>query len=238
MITRISMNPTPAWQELMAEAEKKGIGVDERQLEKECRVLYRRTGGNTLSYADIWNPDMDTGDEELFSIPITGTYDGPVRFNDGDFVRNVVGSSHDPNPYGGSWIGVLRLFYEILYPNEADNVLVCNMGMRAFDLQGADTGIDIINHVREYGDHRTVMYGGHVYNANADAREGRNGIYILPICPAHNRYGQNLFIVDCGVFQWGHVMRLQNVVVNKKRYENMGAQGMQPDVSRKHIDSI
>lgn len=214
MITRVSMKPTPAWQELMAEAEKKGIGVDERRLEEECRVLYRRAEGNILSYADIWNPDMDTGDEELFSIPLTGTYDGPVRFNDGDFVRNVGGTSHDPNPYSGSWIGALRLFYEILYPNEADNVFFCNMGRRAYDLQGADAGMNINRHVREYENHSTIMFGGHVHNADADAREGTNGIYILPICPAHNGYAQNLFKVDCGIFQWGHVMRLQNVVVN------------------------
>ena len=47
---------------------------------------------------------------ELITVPFTSSYNGYAYFGSGDYIGNVSGSSREKCPYGGSWIGALKLF--------------------------------------------------------------------------------------------------------------------------------
>ena len=206
----IRLEPTEEWKDLMREAEKKGIPLDIEKLEKECRSVYRRDSDGSLTFVCGWNPNMVSYDEGAVTLPITGTYAGEGTFNAGDMITNVPGTHNDQNEYKMSWIGMLGLFYEIRYPYDPNDHN--NPNNRDYHKNLFRCSLTSIN--KHYQDSQSFMCGGHVYNQNADNRANPHisgGIYILPICPAHNSSNGQFYIVN-SLWRTFPVIRLKNVI--------------------------
>ena len=134
------------------------------EMERDCKVIYRKKDDGYYFY-DIWNGNNQSYDDNCVVLPVRSTYKGIIELDTTHEVVNVEGSSEDPNPYGNSWIGVMRLVYDI---NGYKSSLLDTCAVS--DTQG-------------HGVHPTIV-GGHVRVLLIS----KEPICLIPLCSRHNNY--------------------------------------------------
>lgn len=165
--------------------------------EENCKVVYKLDDKGGAAFAEFWNPKAEYTDEYLI-LPLRSTFDTTEDLTKGQAFANVSGSTVDPKPAPGSWIG----FYE-------SKVAPCNSCCAEPDTiyNSAHNKIDGTVYFSWY-EERTLKYseqtftcgcrpsntahfgivGGHVLKGT-DSRVvplGSNDVYLLPICDHHN----------------------------------------------------
>jgi hypothetical protein len=153
-----------------------------KEQEEQYRIVFR-FDKDTKKLANI-EPWSSEGiyDNHCVIASLSSTYSNIVKFPNQYGFRNVVGSSVDPNPYGGSWLGVIRLVYDVLQiPCRTD---ICCLDPYHYDAAGNQTPVP--NHGN------SNIIGGHMVEWNMDPVYGDLQYFLLlPICQAHNNPSQN-----------------------------------------------
>ena len=129
-----------------------------KEQEEQYRIVFRfDKDTKKLANVEPWSAEGKY-DNHCIIASLSSTYYNIVKFPNQYGFRNVVGSSIDPNPYGGSWLGVIRLVYDVLQiPCRTD---ICCLDPYHYDAAGNQTPVP--NHGN------SNIIGGHMVEWNMD----------------------------------------------------------------------
>lgn len=149
--------------------EGKGLELSE-EIERDCKLVYRLDKDGGALFYGAYSPERDYDDEYVI-VPFRSVYGGITeQLPIGTHFANIIGSSHDPNPYG-SWIQLLAFIFGAQYAANCctDGNIYSNNIILANNVCG------------------NRMVGGHIiFGDNTDYAAQGNAVYMLPICSNHN----------------------------------------------------
>ena len=93
--------------------EGKKLNLSKEDEEKYIIVYRINQESWQLEIVEPWDTEKEY-DNMCVLMPLTSSYEDVVLLSSGTYVRNVVGSSGDTNPYGNcSWLGIIKLVYDV-----------------------------------------------------------------------------------------------------------------------------
>ena len=155
-----------------------------KEQEEQYKIIFRFDANKKeLVSIEPWSAEGKY-DNYCMIGPLSSTFAGTEELTPNVQLRNVQDSTEDPKPYGSSWIGVIKLVYDV-YGIRYDFSKCCLKGYHYNRSSGVATRID---------DHFTCVrtLGGHICGniANPSFRVLET-FGLLPICYAHNSISEN-----------------------------------------------
>lgn len=155
-----------------------------KEQEEEYRIVFRfDRETKELVNIEPWSTEGKY-DNYCAISPLTSTFAGTEDLDPNVQLRNVQDSTDDPKQYGSSWIGIIKLVYDV-YGIRYDFSRCCLKGYHYNRSSGVATRID---------DHFTSVrtLGGHICGNIPNPKFSVLETFgLLPICFAHNSVSEN-----------------------------------------------
>ena len=175
--------------------EGKKLNLSKEDEEKYIIVYRINQESQQLEIVEPWDTEKEY-DNMCVLMPLTSSYEDVVLLSSGTYVRNVVGSSGDTNPYGNcSWLGIIKLVYDV--KGISEDADTCCLNGYAYNTTGTPPTIALT--VGNHKEGKTL--GGHMVVGKDTNNKIKGGpFYLLHICPSHNNtaYDEYCFMVENG----------------------------------------
>lgn len=163
-----------------------------KEIADNCKVVYRLNAvKNGAHFVELWNPDIDY-DVNHIILPLQSTFAGiSDEYGKGTNFANVIHSSTDNCPGGGSWIQFLKIK---LNPGKVINYDCSTCCAETNVIYQADSNDKkVVTSPSGKMFNCTVggtIKGGHIVMDIKNATEVAKGgnVELLPICSAHNSF--------------------------------------------------
>lgn len=165
----LNLPPTEAGGKLKLTDEQKEI----------FQVVYKKIKGqNRAELLELWNPEKEYG-EDCYVTYGTSIYNGTRDFIYGEKICNMVNTANDHHSSNASWIAVLKIVYEVLFPKDRSLLDSCCVTPHYYynsNNYSREVEMDYPCGGRIEGSHILLIDNGGIDNNR----------YILPLCHRHN----------------------------------------------------